>query len=395
MSEKIMILGAGVYQVPLIKKAKELNFTTIVVSPNGNYPGLLIADECVFCDIKDEVEVLKHAKKHDISGIVTTGSDVGVPTIGYVTEHLGLSGIGYENAKACTNKVRMKRKLLDANVNTAKFAVIQSKAEMQQALESFTYPVMIKAPNLSGSRGITKVYNLDEALNAFELATEISKSNEIIVEEFLEGEELGAEVIIDRNGNAKVIIHDRINFSGKTDVPIGHAIPSQCSDIVKKNIETELLKAVEALNITCTVSNSDIMVVGEQAFIIEIGGRMGATCIPENIASFYNVDMYELIIDLCLGRNIDMSFSGSGKANVSRLLISDKAGVIKGIEMPDVSSMENVEAFQLDYGVSENVRKFAVGPDRIGHIVVSGSSVAEAGSELDRLLSDINIVIRG
>ena len=43
--KKIMILGAGVYQVPLIKKAKELGFYVIVSTIRGNYPGLKFADK--------------------------------------------------------------------------------------------------------------------------------------------------------------------------------------------------------------------------------------------------------------------------------------------------------------------------------------------------------------
>ena len=36
--KKIMILGAGIYQVPLIKTAKRLGICSIVVSIPGNYP---------------------------------------------------------------------------------------------------------------------------------------------------------------------------------------------------------------------------------------------------------------------------------------------------------------------------------------------------------------------
>ena len=46
--KKVMILGAGTYQVPLIKKAKEMGLYTIVVSIKGNYPGFSIADEMCY-----------------------------------------------------------------------------------------------------------------------------------------------------------------------------------------------------------------------------------------------------------------------------------------------------------------------------------------------------------
>ena len=46
--KKLMVLGAGIYQVPLIKKAKEMGLYTIVASIPGNYPGFLYADEIVY-----------------------------------------------------------------------------------------------------------------------------------------------------------------------------------------------------------------------------------------------------------------------------------------------------------------------------------------------------------
>ena len=41
---KIMILGAGVYQVPLIRRARERGLYTLAVSIPGNYPGFAWAD---------------------------------------------------------------------------------------------------------------------------------------------------------------------------------------------------------------------------------------------------------------------------------------------------------------------------------------------------------------
>ena len=71
-----MILGAGVYQAPLIKTAKEMGFYTIVVSRNGNYPGIALADVFLNIDTTDSANILIAAKQFKIDGIVTTGTDV-------------------------------------------------------------------------------------------------------------------------------------------------------------------------------------------------------------------------------------------------------------------------------------------------------------------------------
>ena len=73
-----MILGAGVYQLPLIKQAKEMGLTTIVASIPGDYPGFDCADKSYYIDTTDKESLLKVAKKEEIDGIVTTGSDVAV-----------------------------------------------------------------------------------------------------------------------------------------------------------------------------------------------------------------------------------------------------------------------------------------------------------------------------
>lgn len=76
MKKKIMILGAGVYQVPLIKKAKNMGLVAVVVSPKGNYPGISLADIWLDIDTTDIDRIVEAAREHGVSGITTTGTDV-------------------------------------------------------------------------------------------------------------------------------------------------------------------------------------------------------------------------------------------------------------------------------------------------------------------------------
>ena len=51
--KKILILGAGVYQVPLIKTAKRLGIQSVVCSIPGNYPGFGLADKMYYENTTD------------------------------------------------------------------------------------------------------------------------------------------------------------------------------------------------------------------------------------------------------------------------------------------------------------------------------------------------------
>lgn len=112
--KKLMIMGAGIYQVPLIKKAKAMGLETLVVSIPGEYPGIALADEFIPLDTRDKEGILKYAMERGIRGICTSGTDVAVQTIGYVNEHMNLSGISYEAAQKVTDKLLMKQAFFQA-----------------------------------------------------------------------------------------------------------------------------------------------------------------------------------------------------------------------------------------------------------------------------------------
>ena len=66
--KKILILGAGIYQVPLIKTAKRMGLYTIVASIPGNYPGFELADKVYYENTTDYKRILSIARKEKIDG---------------------------------------------------------------------------------------------------------------------------------------------------------------------------------------------------------------------------------------------------------------------------------------------------------------------------------------
>ena len=72
--KKILILGAGVYQVPLITTAKRLGIQTIVASIPGNYPGFALADKIYYENTTDYEKILEIASKA-VKEIIISGID--------------------------------------------------------------------------------------------------------------------------------------------------------------------------------------------------------------------------------------------------------------------------------------------------------------------------------
>ena len=291
--KKIMILGAGIYQVPLIQRAKKLGIYSIVVSIPGNYPGFALADKIYYENTTDWEAILKIAREEKIDGIVTAGTDVAVITIGKVCDEMGLCGLSYEGAQVATNKLKMKEVYELHDVRTAKYRKIAfDDPQMYEKIDELTLPVIFKAVDSSGSRGITRTNTKEEFAEAIALAKKYTRQDYFIVEEFIEGEEFGAQAFV-YNGKVQFILpHGDYVYQGDTGVPIGHFAPYNLSPEIIVDAKHQLEMAIEAMGLDNCAINADFILKDNQTYVLEIGGRSGATCLAELTSIYYGFDYY-------------------------------------------------------------------------------------------------------
>jgi len=388
-----MILGGGVYQTPLIRKAKSMGLETIVVTPRGKYPGINIADSWLDVDTTDVTRLVAAAKELDIDGIVTAGTDVCMPAMGAVVDSLGLRGASADAALKSMNKAIMKQTLAEYDVATAKFETCSNASEGLRFARKIGFPVMVKAVDSSGSRGISRATSRDEFAAAWSRALSVSRSGHVIVEKFLEGTEFGAQAFVTGDRLVSVFPHNDTVTAPPCFTPIGHSMPTSLTEAQISETAELIERAVAALGIEDCVSNVDLMLVDGEPHIIEIGARIGATCLPENISIYAGQDVYEYLIQLALGTSPTFD-TVDRQANASRLLTSDKAGRV--VQLPDPTGFKDyghVDDFQWDVDMGDHVERFRVGPDRIGHIIVKSGSAEESETLVNGLASMLTPIV--
>lgn len=370
--KKIMILGAGIYQVPLIKKAKEMGLYVIVVSIKGNYPGFDLADKCYYENTRDYEEILKIAQNENIDGICTTGTDVAVKTIGYVCEKMNLCGLDIASANKATDKVLMKEAFKQGDVRTSDFIKAKFAQEAVDFLRAAKKPIMLKPVDSSGSRGVTKVQTAQEIIDKFDEILGYSGKDYLIAEEFVEGNEIGIDLFVYHHEIVLSAVHGKLTFhNGHADVPLGHYFPFEASDKLTKDIRNEIEKVVKTMGFNNCAVNMDVLIRDDKAYIIEASGRAGATCIPELISKYYGFNYYEKMIQTALGQDVDFDCTKLAPC-AAKLLISTKSGIIKKQEYTEKEGSTAEVSF--DYQVGDFVNAFKVGPDRVGQIIVDGNN---------------------
>jgi biotin carboxylase len=393
MKRKIMILGAGIYQVPLIQKAREMGLFTIVVSYPGNYPGFACADEICYLDTTDTGAVLRAAREKGIDGIATTGTDVAVRTLGRVCDELQLCGITAAAASVLTDKLAMKEMFAKGGVPSTAFRGVRSYEEAFAAAQEIGWPVMMKACDVSGSRGITMVHREEDLRAAFEASVKASRTDHYLVEKAAEGYEIGLDAFV-REGIVRLCLPHRKEVCrvGGVTIPAGHSFPFPAGDALSARLRDAVQKIVDASGADNCALNCDVMIDGKNINILEAGGRCGATGIPELIRLHTGIDYYETILRCALGEACDFTVTGT-KSCLSRLLFSCRAGRIVSVDREKIREITKAcgAELSLDYSEGDCIPAVHDGTDRIGQLILSGADEAAADEAAAGILSCIRL----
>lgn len=392
--KKLMILGASYSQLPLIRAAKKLGIYTIVSSTPGDWPGFAEADESVFADISNPQAVLEQAQRLQIDGITTCCLDTGVPAIGYVSEKMGLRGPSAEAAKKASNKYAMKEAFQAAGVQCARHICIKNENELNEALKKLNFPLIVKAVDLMGSRGIFRCNTKKEVFENYKKTMEATRQDYCLIEEFIEGTLFGAEAMM-RDGELVYCLADNTEaFQSFVPTPIGHSIPFEREEDLGNQVREQVKRAIAAVGLDNCPVNCDLIYKEDKVYVIEITGRAGATCLPELIGIYYDTNYYEAIVRLAMDMDVNSIFCDEKEhsACLAHVLSSDRTGIVKEIQNKNEEKDYLIDlSFNIEPG--DQVNKYENGRDRIGQIILKGSTLQECRKRLNEVMDNINIIL--
>ncbi|MBZ0203819.1 MAG: phosphoribosylamine--glycine ligase [Ignavibacteria bacterium] len=201
---KILVIGSGGREHAIVWKLKESPQVSKIYCAPGN-AGIGEIAECINIKADDVKGLLKFVKDSDIDFTVV-GPEVALEA-GIVDEfnNQGLKIFGPQKnaARLEHSKIFAKDFMKRHNVPTAgyrNFSSTQSK-EVSEYLESSKYPLVIKADGLAAGKGVVICANEKEAVKTvkeiFETGVFGRAGSNIVIEEFLESEEVSIFAICD------------------------------------------------------------------------------------------------------------------------------------------------------------------------------------------------------
>jgi phosphoribosylamine--glycine ligase len=192
---KVLILGSGGREHALAWAVKRSKRVTEVVCAPGN-GGMAQMARCVPVDLKD-VDAMVRLVQAEQPELTIVGPELPL-SLGIVDElqKLGHRAFGPTKAAAMleTSKSFAKRFLQSHQIPTANYAVCTSADELEKAVSIFHAPIVIKADGLHAGKGVIICESRQTAIEAAEglfsgkLLGETEQ--QVVVEEFLEGDEI-------------------------------------------------------------------------------------------------------------------------------------------------------------------------------------------------------------
>ena len=403
---RILVVGGGGREHAICWKLNnESNVEKIYCAP-GN-AGISNVAECIDIGDSDIENLLKFAKENQID-LTIVGPEI--PLVAGIVdafekEGLKIFGPNKKCAQLEGSKSFSKDFMIRHNLPTAKYKEYTDLDEAISEIDSFGYPVVIKADGLAAGKGVVIPENREDAITTLKEMMSDKKfgkaGDKIVVEEFLNGIETSILAFVDNDTIVPMVSskdHKKV-FEGETGLNtggMGTFSPSEIyTDELAKEIQEKILdKTLEGFK-KDNLNYKGILFVGlmiteDGPKILEYNVRFGD---PETQSVLFRLDTdLNKIISAILDNNLkNIEINYSKEEAICVMLTSggypesyEKGKVISGLENLDSDIVVFHSGTKFD---NENI---VTNGGRVIGITAKGKTVKEAGEKVYENIKKIN-----
>lgn len=393
--KKLLVLAAGLLQVPIIRRAREMGYYVIAADGNPHAVGLALADKAVVANIVSEEEMLEIARAEKIDGVIHPCSEVSMAVMGRINDEMGLHGISRQTALRATNKHLMREAFEQYGAPSPMSFCTADVYEGWSMFQSIPGNAILKPSRNSGSRGVAKIekgVSFEEFKGQFFRSKSESRDDSVMVEQFVEGPEFSVEIIV-WEGKINVLqVTDKKTTETPYFVELGHNQPSVFPDEIVNAVRSAAVRGVEALRLEDCAAHAEVKYQDGHAYLMEIGARLGGDFISTVLTRLSTgVDMVAAAIDVSMGIEPDLNPVAT-PSGVCIRYFCPSPGVVESISGTEALSTPDVYDSELYCQVGDTIPEVRSSLDRSGHLIVTAPTAREAIRRADEIIEKVVFV---
>ena len=281
-----------------------------------------------------------------------------------------------------TNKLRQRERLADAGVPQPRVWVLGGEDDPPQV----DGPVVVKAPDRQGQKGLTLVDDPALLAEAVETARAAARNGLALVEELVDGPEVTCVGFSVDGVFTPLTVTDRLVADPPAfGVALAHVWPSAVPGT--ESVPGTAAAAVAALGIENGPSYTQLRIDADGPKVIEVAARLGGGHDAELVQAVTGVDLNGLAIEAALGRDLVLTQHKVRVGGAVTQFLVAPPGVLERVDVPeDLPGVERVRIYREPGYVFTPLRR---GADRAGAVLAVGASrdeaLARANSAADRI----------
>ncbi len=391
MKKSVLVFGAGLNQLHLIQAVNKCGYNSIAIDPDPNAIAKNEATNFVVVAPKDYEKTKEVAEKYNVDGIVTAQMENPLILMARLAKEMGYIFPSQEAIECSRNKFLMKQKFIEHGVPCAKGFISHDLGEIEKM--DITFPAILKPADAHSSRGVFKVESKQELRKYYNITSDWSSDNSVIIEEFMTGQEYSVEVIVYDEIVTVVAFTEKTITDYPMAVELMHIQPSELSQEVKDKACKIIQKAIKALGIDNSGCHVEIFIDKDDIRIVEIGARLGGDFISSYLTlDSCGVDMDKAIVEVCLGIEPDL-VPKFDRYSIVKYIVLPEGKVINKLPSEDELSFEWLRMVHFFSKVGDKVGEITNSAMRTGFYILSATTKEELLERIDILDNQLESLI--
>ncbi|MBU0670857.1 ATP-grasp domain-containing protein, partial [Patescibacteria group bacterium] len=341
----ILLVNTGSFKKRfIVQKIKKLGVKIIALNKEKNWAAPYV-DFWILSDTTNHTEsiqqvgrLIKDNPDIKIDGVITFWED-DVLLTSKICDRFNFIGIPYFTAKKARNKFLFREFCQNNGLPRIKYKILKNAEDVNYVTENFTFPVVIKPIYGSSSAFVIKIENKDEFRESFEYVKKSLSSNlesaltdglEIMAEEYIEGEEVDMDILI-QNGRMKFCsISDNTKTKEPFFIETDRLTPSSLPGDDQKKLTSLADEILEKIGLQNGCIHLEAKRSDREPVPLEINLRMGGDEIYSSVKAAWKVDLIENALKISFGQYIEKIQRTDEPKNylIARTLNAEHSGII-------------------------------------------------------------------